>query len=74
MREAGSRAGSAPSSCFALDRGPFVHGFAKNERDNIRDGELAAFKLLAARLLAYDDLALAKAVADGVLMEVRDDD
>ena len=26
----------------------FVHGFAKNDQDNIRDDELAAFKMLAA--------------------------
>lgn len=52
----------------------FVHGFAKNEQDNIRDDELAAFRLLAARLLAYDDRALAKAIAEGVLMEVIGDD
>lgn len=30
----------------------FVHGFAKNEQDNIRDDELAAFKMLADALLA----------------------
>lgn len=52
----------------------FVHGFAKNEQDNIRDDELAAFRMLAARLLAYDDAALAKAVAAGVLTEVMGDD
>jgi hypothetical protein len=52
----------------------FVHGFAKNERDNIGDDELAAFKLLAAQLLAYDETALARAVAAGVLTEVRTDD
>lgn len=52
----------------------FVHGFAKNEADNIRDDELAAFKLLAAELLAYDDAALANAVAAGILTEVKDDE
>lgn len=52
----------------------FVHGFAKNEQDNIRDDELAAFKLLATQLLAYDDPALAKAIAAGVLTEVVLDD
>jgi hypothetical protein len=52
----------------------FVHGFAKNEQDNIRDDERAAFKMVAAQLLAYDDAALAKAIAAGVLMEmIRDD-
>jgi hypothetical protein len=48
----------------------FVHGFAKNEQDNIRDDELAAFKLLAAELLAYDDGALAAAMGNGTLTEV----
>ena len=52
------------------ERAFFVHGFAKNERDNIRDDELAAFKLLAAELLAYDDVVLAKAIANGTLTEV----
>ena len=48
----------------------FVHGFAKNEQDNIRDDELAAFKLLAVEMMAYDDEALAKAIANGTLTEV----
>ena len=52
----------------------FVHGFAKNEQDNIRDDELAAFRLLAAELMAYDDTALASAIANGTLMEVMCND
>ena len=48
----------------------FVHGFAKNERDNIRDDELAAFKMLAAEMMAYDDKTLAKAIGNGTLTEV----
>jgi len=52
----------------------FVHGFAKSGQDNIRDDELAAFKMLAAELLNYDDAALAKVVAAGQLMEVMGDD
>ncbi len=51
------------------ERALFVHGFAKNERDNIRDDELAAFKMLAAEMMAYDDDALARAIANGALME-----
>jgi len=58
----------------AGSRAFFVHGFAKNEQDNIRDDELAAFKMLAAQLLAYDDAALAKAIAAGILTEVMCDD
>ena len=52
------------------ERAFFVHGFAKNEQDNIRDDELAAFKLLAAEMLAYDDAALARAIGNGTLTEV----
>jgi hypothetical protein len=56
------------------ERAFFVHGFAKNEQDNIRDDELAALKLLAAEMMAYDDAALAKAMAGGALMEVTCND
>jgi hypothetical protein len=56
------------------ERAFFVHGFAKNEQDNIRDDELAAFRLLAAEMLAYDDEALAKAIGNGTLTEVMCND
>ncbi len=67
--------GSGRSFSFGPASGRFfVHGFAKNEQDNIRDDELAAFKLLAAELLAYDvaydDGALAAAMGNGTLTEV----
>jgi hypothetical protein len=52
------------------DRAIFVHGFAKNEQDNIRDDELAAFKMLAAEIMAYDDKAIAKSIGNGTLTEV----
>lgn len=55
-------------------RAVFVHGFAKSERANIRDDELAAFKMLAAELLGYDERAIARAVAVGVLIEVTGDE
>ena len=51
----------------------FVHGFAKNERDNIRNDELSALRRLASELLTYDDKALARAIASGTLMEIRCD-
>jgi hypothetical protein len=75
-REGGGKSGGFRTIIlFRLgERAFFVHGFAKSERDNIRDDELAAFKLLAAALLAYDDAALATAVAAGVLVEVKGDD
>jgi hypothetical protein len=58
----------------ARSRAFFVHGFAKSERANIRDDELAAFKALAAELLGYRDEAIARAVAAGVLIEVTEDE
>lgn len=52
----------------------FVHGFAKNEQDNIRDDELVAFKMLAREMMAYDDKAIAKATANGTLTQVACND
>jgi hypothetical protein len=51
-------------------RAVFVHGFAKSDRDNIQRAELTALRKLASELLAYDDQAIAKAVAYGALLEV----
>src|SRR5271154_3800528 len=64
-----ARAGGGKSGGFrtiilfrAATRACFVHGFAKSEQDNIRDDELAAFKMLAAEMLGYDEAALARAI------------
>lgn len=56
------------------ERAFFVHAFAKNEQDNIRDDELAAFKMLAAEMMTYNDDALTRAMANGTLMEVMCND
>ena len=58
----------------ARTRAFFVHGFAKNERDNVGGHELVALKKLAAELLDYDDKTLVRAVASGALIEVRCDE
>ena len=58
----------------AGSRAIFVHGFAKNELDNIEKNELVALKKLAAELLGYDDKTLARAVASGALVEVDCDE
>ena len=55
-------------------RAYFVHGFAKNDKDNIDSNELAALKKLASEMLAFDDKAIAKAVEFGTLTEVMCDD
>jgi hypothetical protein len=51
-------------------RAVFVYGFAKNERANITQDELATLKELPSQILSYDDKALAQAVAFGTLIEV----
>ena len=58
----------------AGERAFFVHGFAKSDRENIRDDKLAALKKLAGELLNYDDAAIAKALAAGLLTEVGHDE
>ena len=52
-------------------RAIFVHGFAKNEKDNIEKDELVALKKLATELLAYDDRTLARVDRVGMLVEVK---
>jgi len=52
----------------------FVHGFAKNEKDNIEREDLAALKRLAAEMLAYDGNTMARVVASGELLEVTCDE
>ena len=48
----------------------FIHGFAKNEQDNINDDELIAFKKLAAKMLNYQDEELTEAVNQNTLTEI----
>lgn len=55
------------------DRWVFLYGFAKKERDDIEDDELRALKRIADALLAIDQVALERAVKEGQLLEVRDD-
>lgn len=54
------------------ERAYFVYGFAKSDRDNIAPDELKAYRTLAAELLKLDDRALAAAMANGTLTEVKD--
>jgi hypothetical protein len=48
----------------------FVYGFAKSDRDNIRQDERKAFRELAGEMLGYDDKALAAAMNNGTIIEV----
>ena len=56
------------------DKAFFLYGFAKNQQSNITDKELKTLKLLAAKLLAYDNNQLAIAIAKQELHEVKEDD
>jgi len=67
----GKRSGARTIIAFKVkDKAFFIYGFAKNKRDNIRKDELTALKAYARELLAYSDVALRKAVHQGVLIEV----
>ena len=54
----------------AGDRALFAYGFAKSDRGNIGDDELAAFRQLAAEVLAVSEEQLDALVVAGRFMEV----
>ncbi len=49
----------------------FVYGFAKKDRANIAGDELKTFRLLAGEMLAFDDAALAAALKNETIAEVK---
>lgn len=55
-------------------RAVFLYGFAKNERENITSDELATLRDLAKSWLEADAAAVARAVAQGILVEAGDGD
>jgi hypothetical protein len=76
-----ARAGRGKSAGFralivfrAGERAFFVHGFAKNEKDNVNNDELATLKRLASELLGVDDEAIHRVVASGTLTGVTCDE
>ena len=52
----------------------FVHGFAKNDRANLRRTELRAVRALADELSGLDEAALDAMLANGTISEVICDD
>jgi hypothetical protein len=75
-----ARRGSGKSGGFRtlvvfqiLDRAIFVHGFAKNDTENIRPDELVALKKLAIDLLGYREADLEASIRSGTLTEVNCD-
>ena len=53
------------------DRSVFLYGFAKNQRENIEEDELATLREIAAGWLEADDKGLNKGVEKGILQEVQ---
>lgn len=56
------------------DLAVFLYGFAKSDRDNIASDELEVLRLSAAGWLKKSAASIAIDVANGVLMEVKNDD
>ena len=54
-----------------VNRAVFLYGFAKNERDNIDGDELATLKEIAAVWLSADTAKIERAIAEGLLVEVK---
>jgi hypothetical protein len=55
-------------------RAVFLFGFVKSELDNIDDDQLATLRETAALWLASNAQKIERAITDGLLIEVRDDD
>lgn len=48
-----------------------LYGFAKNERENIDNDELATLREIAAAWLTADPAQIERAIAEGTLQEVE---
>jgi hypothetical protein len=55
-------------------RAVFLYGFAKSDRDNIDDNELAALRMIGANWLAASTRLIGQAVEGGDLKEIEHDD
>ena len=75
-RPGGGRSGGTRTviAYRAEQRSVFLYGFAKNERDNIDDRELADLKKLAWHYLGYSDAQIATALICSELTEIECDD
>lgn len=59
---------------FGPDRAVFLYGFAKNERENIGNSDLLSLREIAATFLNASQDQIARALRDGSLIEVYDED
>ena len=49
----------------------FLHGFAKNEKDNISQKEQEALRKLGEHYMSFTDAGMTKLVRDGLITEVE---
>jgi hypothetical protein len=72
-RPGGGRSGGTRTviAYRAEQRSVFLYGFAKNERDNIDDRELADLKKLARHYLSFSDAQIATALTHAELTEIE---
>lgn len=75
-RPGGGRSGGTRTviAYRAKHRSVFLYGFAKSDRDNVDDRELADLKKLARHLLGYSDTDIAVALAQSELTELDYDE
>ena len=74
-RKGGGRSGGF-RSIVLFRRGElafFVYGFAKSAQENLRRDELKAFRTLADAMLKLDEVDLQAALANGTIIEVKND-
>jgi hypothetical protein len=67
----GKRGGFRMLIGFRSDLAIFLFGFAKNERENIDDGQLKTLREIVASWFAADEKKIAQALKDGTLIEVQ---
>jgi hypothetical protein len=70
----GKRGGFRMLIGLSADRAVYLFGFAKNERENISNSELLTLREIATILLKASKAEIARALADGTLIEVQNGD
>src|SRR6185312_3597090 len=67
----GKRGGFRMLIGFGSERAVYLFAFAKNERENISNGELLSLREIAASFLDVSKEKIAQALSDGTLIEVH---
>jgi hypothetical protein len=67
----GKRGGFRLLIGFRSDLAIFLFGFAKNERENIDDDQLKTLREIVTLWFAADEKKIARALQDGILIEVQ---